>query len=98
VVDALNPSDPGIKVIASGGITTSLVLPGSGNLMGGEAAVVKLRPVPTLSNQDMLIGAGVSDADQEIVWRYMKMACGENPKSYYGGELNKMPMTRKFRN
>ncbi|KAK4514180.1 uncharacterized protein ATC70_001767 [Mucor velutinosus] len=94
VIDALSPTDPGLKVVASGGITTSLILPGSGNLMGGEAAVIKLRPVSTLSNQDMLIGAGVSEEDQEIVWRYMKMACGENPKGYYGAELHKMPMTR----
>ncbi|KAI8331050.1 hypothetical protein BC941DRAFT_439652 [Chlamydoabsidia padenii] len=94
VFDAFNPSDSAIKIVASGGITTSLILPGSGNLMGGEAAVVKLRPVPSLSVYDMLIGAGVSKEDQEIVHRYMKMACGENPKSYYGGALNKMPMTR----
>ncbi|KAI9487510.1 MAG: hypothetical protein EXX96DRAFT_553535 [Benjaminiella poitrasii] len=94
VIDALSPTDPGIKIVASGGITTTLILPGSGNLMGGEAAVIKLRPTETLSNEDMLIGAGVSEEDEEFVWRYMKMACGENPKSYYGGELNRMPMTR----
>lgn len=63
--------------------------------MGGEASVIKLRPVSTLSNQDMLVSAGVSEEDQEIVWRYMKMACGENPKRDYGGTLQKMPMTRK---
>lgn len=61
--------------------------------MGGEASVIKLRPVSTLSNQDMLVSAGVSEEDQEIVWRYMKMACGENPKR--SGTLQKMPMTRK---
>ena len=48
--------------------------------MGGEAAVIKLRPVSTLSAQDMLVTSGVSDEDQEVIWRYMKMACGENPK------------------
>lgn len=62
--------------------------------MGGEAAVIKLRPVRTLSNRDMLVTAGVRD-NEEKVWRYMKMACGENPKSYYGAELNRMPKTRK---
>ncbi|KAL0074749.1 hypothetical protein J3Q64DRAFT_1202866 [Phycomyces blakesleeanus] len=98
VIDAISPSDPGLKIVASGGVTTSLILPGSGNLMGGEAAVIKLRPVPTLSNQDMLIGAGVEDEDEEIVWRYMKMACGENPKTYYGGYLNRAPMTRMGEN
>ncbi|KAI8093884.1 uncharacterized protein BX664DRAFT_330873 [Halteromyces radiatus] len=94
IVDAFNPSDSAIKVVASGGITTSLILPGSGNLMGGEAAVVKLRPVPTLSVYDMLISAGVSEEDQEVVHRYMKMACGENPKRVYGTEAKKMPLTR----
>ncbi|KAI9354046.1 hypothetical protein BD770DRAFT_325324 [Pilaira anomala] len=92
VIDALSPTDPGLKVVASGGITTSLILPGSGNLMGGEAAVIKLRPTSSLSNQEMLIGAGVSDEDQEVVWRYMKMACGENPKGYYENYL----FRRKF--
>ncbi|KAI9276924.1 hypothetical protein BDA99DRAFT_554869 [Phascolomyces articulosus] len=95
VIDAINPSDPAVKIVSSGGVTTTLVLPGSGNLMGGEAAVIKLRPVPTLSNQDMLIHAGVDEEeDNEKIWRYMKMACGENPKSYYGGAFNRMPMTR----
>ncbi|KAI9258533.1 hypothetical protein BY458DRAFT_517803 [Sporodiniella umbellata] len=94
VIDALNPTDPGIKIVASGGITTSLILPGSGNVMGGEAAVIKLRPVPTLSSYDMLISSGVSEEeDEEFIWRYMKMACGENPKGFYGS-LGKMPLTR----
>ncbi|KAG2228204.1 hypothetical protein INT45_010996 [Circinella minor] len=95
VIDAINPSDPAVKIISSGGVTTTLVLPGSGNLMGGEAAVIKLRPVPTLSNQDMLVTAGVNEeTDNEKIWRYMKMACGENPKTYYGQYLNRMPLTR----
>ncbi|KAI7863022.1 hypothetical protein BDF14DRAFT_1885495 [Spinellus fusiger] len=92
VIDAMNPSDPGIKIVASGGVTTSLILPGSANVMGGEAAVVKLRPVDTLSNHDMLITAGTEERDQEVEWRYMKMACGENPKNVYGGQG--MPQTR----
>lgn len=93
----MSPTDPGLKVVASGGITTSLILPGSGNLMGGEAAVIKLRPVSTLSGQDMLITSGVTEEDQEVIWRYMKMACGENPKTYYGNFYHKMPSTRKLR-
>ncbi|KAI8972923.1 hypothetical protein BDB01DRAFT_808623 [Pilobolus umbonatus] len=97
VIDALSPTDPGIRIVASGGITTSLILPGSANLMGGEAAVIKLRPVSTLSNQDMLISAGVTEDDNEEVWRYMKMACGENPKQVYGSN-NQMPKTRMGEN
>ena len=39
----IDPEDPAIPMIRSGGVTTSLVLPGSGNVMGGEAVYVKLR-------------------------------------------------------
>ncbi|KAF9090759.1 hypothetical protein BGX29_011297 [Mortierella sp. GBA35] len=88
-IDGFNPSDPAREWILSGGVTTSLILPGSGNVMGGEAYTVKMRKVDTLSTDDMLVQAGVDDK-----WRYMKMACGENPKRYYGDYLNRMPSTR----
>ncbi|GJJ68433.1 hypothetical protein EMPS_00779 [Entomortierella parvispora] len=88
-LDGFNPSDPAREWVLSGGITTSLILPGSGNIMGGEAYSVKMRKVDTLSTEDMLVQAGEDDK-----WRYMKMACGENPKRYYGGYLGRMPSTR----
>lgn len=47
--------------------------------MGGEAYAFKLRPVDTLSGEDMLVQAGLEETD-ETPWRWMKMACGENPK------------------
>ncbi|KAF9175819.1 hypothetical protein BGX21_007047 [Mortierella sp. AD011] len=87
-IDGFNPSDPAREWVLSGGVTTTLILPGSGNIMGGEAYSVKLRKVDTLSTDDMLVEAGVDDK-----WRYMKMACGENPKRYYGS-LRQMPSTR----
>ncbi|EMD00876.1 hypothetical protein BAUCODRAFT_29260 [Baudoinia panamericana UAMH 10762] len=81
-IDGINPLDPQIQVIKSGGVTTSLVLPGSGNNMGGEAFVIKHavgKPDgrPEISVEDLL-------ADPDRNWRYMKMACGENPKRVYG--------------
>lgn len=81
-IDGLNPLDPQIQVIKSGGVTTSLILPGSGNNMGGEAFVIKhavglANGRSELSQEDLL-------ADPEKHWRYMKMACGENPKRVYG--------------
>lgn len=78
-IDAFNPSDKALRIVSSGGVTTALVLPGSGNLMGGEAFAFKLRPRTTISNEDMLAQAGI-DSEQETKWRWMKMACGENPK------------------
>ncbi|GAA5808409.1 hypothetical protein MFLAVUS_011382 [Mucor flavus] len=91
-IDAFNPSDKGIRIVASGGITTALVLPGSSNLIGGEAYAFKLRPVKTLSNEDMLVQTGI-DSSIEQPWRYMKMACGENAKNNYG-RRHTMPSTR----
>ena len=81
-IDGLNPLDPQIQVIKSGGVTTSLILPGSGNNIGGEAYVVKFAVGqqdgrPEISAEDML-------ADPERHWRYIKMACGENAKRVYG--------------
>ncbi len=81
-IDGLNPLDHQIQVIKSGGVTTSLILPGSGNNMGGEAYIIKHavgKPDgrSEISAEDML-------ADPERTWRYMKMACGENPKRVYG--------------
>ena len=40
-IDGFNPLNEQIQVIKSGGVTTSLILPGSGNNMGGEAYVMK---------------------------------------------------------
>lgn len=62
--------------------------------MGGEAIAVKLRPVSTLSVEDMQVSAGANPTEEKI-WRYMKMACGENPKWNYGIPRGEMPLTRK---
>ncbi|KAF4119710.1 Imidazolonepropionase or related amidohydrolase [Geosmithia morbida] len=89
--DGLFPLDPQIQVIKSGGVTTSLVLPGSGNSIGGEAYVIKHAVGkddgrPELSFDDLL-------ADPDHTWRYMKMACGENPKRVHGSRTTR-PLTR----
>ena len=90
-IDGIYPLDPQIQVIKSGGVTTSLVLPGSGNNMGGEAylvkhAVGKHDGRKEISATDML-------ADPERNWRYMKMACGENAKRAHGG-IGSRPFSR----
>ncbi|GKT40667.1 uncharacterized protein ColSpa_00848 [Colletotrichum spaethianum] len=91
-IDGLNPLDPQIQVIKSGGVTTSLILPGSGNNMGGEAFVIKHAVGKAdgrteFSAEDML-------ADPDRNWRYMKMACGENPKRIYGKVGSHGPYSR----
>jgi imidazolonepropionase-like amidohydrolase len=67
------PQDPQIPLAIEGGVTTMLVLPGSGNLIGGRGVTVKV--IPVRSVQEMKFpGAPYG----------LKMACGENPKRVYG--------------
>jgi len=76
------PQDPQIPLAIAGGVTTIQVLPGSGNLIGGRSAILKLIPARTV--QEMKFPGA----------RYgLKMACGENPKRVYG-QRNQFPSTR----
>jgi len=81
-LDAVNVDDPAIGRALAGGVTTIQILPGSGNVIGGEAVTVKLRPGATM---DEMVFAGAP--------RGLKMALGENPKGIYGAR-NKLPSTR----
>ncbi|KAF4546536.1 Amidohydrolase 1 [Lasiodiplodia theobromae] len=99
-IDGLDPLDHQIQVIKSGGVTTSLILPGSGNNIGGEAFVIK----HAVGKPDGRLEVSAADmlADPDRTWRYMKMACGENPKRIYGkvgehGPVSRMGESWEFR-
>jgi imidazolonepropionase-like amidohydrolase len=79
-LDAIDPADPNIRMANAGGVTTANILPGSGNVMGGQSAYVKLRGKTI---EQMLIPGAIGG---------MKMANGTNPKGY--GNRNQAPMTR----
>jgi imidazolonepropionase-like amidohydrolase len=79
-LDAIYPEDPGIRMALSGGVTTANIMPGSGNVIGGQTAYVKLRG---RTIDEMLIPGTIGG---------LKMANGENPKHY--GRENQAPMTR----
>ena len=79
-LDAIDPADPNIRMATSGGITTANIMPGSGNVMGGQTAYVKLRGS---TMEQMLIPNTLGG---------MKMANGTNPKGY--GSRGQAPMTR----
>ena len=81
-IDAFNPQDPAISWTRRGGVTTSLILPGSGNAMGGEATIIKHKSSNYVG--DLLFPAAP---------RALKMACGENPKRVYGSQ-GETPMSR----
>ncbi|EME89098.1 uncharacterized protein MYCFIDRAFT_25199 [Pseudocercospora fijiensis CIRAD86] len=91
-LDGLNPLDPQIRVIKSGGVTTSLILPGSGNNIGGEAFVIKHAVGQSNGRPELSIESLIADPDK--TWRYMKMACGENAKNVYGKVGEHGPVSR----
>lgn len=79
-IDGLDPTEPGFQDCRNEGITTVQVMPGSGNVIGGEMVVLKT------------VGHIVDD----MVIRNpsgMKAALGENPKRFHGSK-GKMPTTR----
>jgi imidazolonepropionase-like amidohydrolase len=79
-LDSLNWFDPAFGDSLANGVTTVCVLPGSGNVIGGQGVVVKTwgsRPSGRILLEPSCI----------------KMALGENPKRVYGGK-DKTPGTR----
>lgn len=49
ILDTIDPQDDGIKKARAGGLTTVNVMPGSGHLMSGQTAYIKLREGRTIS-------------------------------------------------
>ena len=80
VLDALKAYDQATTLICSGGVTTSLIIPGSANIIGGEGAAVKNMLYSGVNGEpvveEVLLEHGLP-AEQRR--RYMKMAFGENP-------------------
>ena len=80
-VDGINPCDEKLGEALQHGVTTACTGPGSGNVVGGQFAAIKL--VGDCID-DMLLKAPLA----------MKCAFGENPKNVYGQASKKAPMTR----
>src|SRR5579883_2049637 len=86
-IDSFNPDDPGIRMALAGGVTTANVMPGSGNVIGGQTVYLKYRG---RSIEEMRITGRLGD--KEILGG-LKMANGENPKGY-GRTKQQAPFTR----
>jgi len=80
--DAFDYTDKAIYQALAGGVTTSLLLHGSGNMIGGQAVVIKHKF--GLDRDQMLF----PNAPRSI-----KFASGENPKRVYGSK-GQLPSTR----
>ncbi|HEV7811617.1 MAG TPA: amidohydrolase [Leifsonia sp.] len=80
-IDAINIDDEGFRDALSGGVTSIVVKPGSGNPIGGQTVAIKSWGGRTIDEQ--VIREAVS----------VKSALGENPKRVYGAK-NVTPSTR----
>jgi imidazolonepropionase-like amidohydrolase len=81
-IDSFNPNDPALKEVLQGGVTTINTGPGSGNVISGEALVVK--PIGSQIVDDMVV---LSPSG-------LKVAFGENPKRIHGAGEKRTPSTR----
>jgi imidazolonepropionase-like amidohydrolase len=80
--DAFDYQDKAIYRALAGGVTTSLLLHGSANMIGGQAVVIKHKYGAT---RDELLFPNAP--------RSIKFASGENPKRVYGSR-DQLPSTR----
>ena len=83
---SLWPQGPGFGRAVAGGVTTAQLLPGSGDLIEGRGATVKL--VPARTAQAMLF--------PDAPWG-LKIACGENPKRGNGFPNTRMGNVAGYR-
>ena len=82
VIDAFDVNDVALRIVRSGGVTSSLVLPGSSNVMGGQAVVIKMKN--SILPQDLLF---------PNTTKFLKFAIGQNPIRN-GQRLNRAPQSR----
>lgn len=80
-LDGIDIEDEGFRDALSGGVTSVVVKPGSGNPIGGQTVAMKTWGGRTIDEQ--VISTAVS----------VKSALGENPKRVYAGK-NQTPSTR----
>ena len=83
--DVINPNDINIYRQLAGGVTTSQLLHGSANPIGGQSAIIKLR-----------WGANAENMKFQNAPKFIKFALGENVKQSNWGDKNvtRYPQTR----
>ncbi|KIO30758.1 hypothetical protein M407DRAFT_20283 [Tulasnella calospora MUT 4182] len=88
-LDGINVFDSALALSISGGVTSSLIFPGSADAIGGQAYVIKLRRTEEGSPMSMVLEPPFSlnktSPTDPPHWRHMKHATGENPSRVYDG-------------
>ena len=80
-LDSFNPNEGSLNDVLKGGVTCFNTGPGSGNVISGQAFVIK--PVGEIVDKMVLMAPSG-----------LKVALGENPKRVHGKENKRMPQTR----
>ncbi|KAG6831393.1 hypothetical protein H0H92_010995 [Tricholoma furcatifolium] len=93
-IDGFNTHDESFELSIAGGVTTAQVLPGSGNAIGGQAFMIKLRKTAEGSPSSMVLEpphglGGKIDEPSVLRWRHLQQACGENLRRY-GNRMDSM--------
>ena len=81
--DVVNPDDISIYRALAGGVTTTQLLHGSANPIGGRSAILKMK-----------WGASPKDMIYEDSPKFIKFALGENVKQSNWGSRTRFPQTR----
>ncbi|MFT4626038.1 MAG: imidazolonepropionase-like amidohydrolase [Myxococcota bacterium] len=93
-VDAIDPTHASLHRARAGGITTVNVMPGSGRLMGGQTAYLKLRLSPVVDDLLLCVGDPLAVPEDAPLRRGicggMKMANGTNPQGDGDGPSSRM--------
>jgi imidazolonepropionase-like amidohydrolase len=86
-LDSFWPEDDALDMIRAGGVTSILVLPGSGDTMGGQGRRFKLRP-------NLRTAAEMLDDRATARRVVLKWALGENPMRVFGTDKGVLPSSR----
>ncbi|KAI0355379.1 composite domain of metallo-dependent hydrolase [Trametes cingulata] len=94
-IDGFNTHDEAFALAVAGGVTTIQVVPGSENVIGGQAFMVKLRKTSERSPTSMLLEPPYAlnnsrpDPNLPLRWRHLQEACGESVRAY-GNRMDTM--------
>ncbi|MBC8042649.1 MAG: amidohydrolase family protein [Rhizobacter sp.] len=99
IMDALDPQSDGFKRARAGGLTTVNVMPGSGHLLSGQTAYLKLRDARTINDLLLCVTPNkpVDVLDPDCIYGGIKMANGTNsirPAPFPGTRAKSAAMVR----
>ncbi|HCH65327.1 MAG: amidohydrolase [Deltaproteobacteria bacterium] len=96
-IDTIDVSHDSLKRVRAGGVTTANVMPGSGKLMGGQTAYIKLRDARVVDDllmciprQEPLPAPVDGPLRRREICGGMKMANGTNPQGGGGDPRSRM--------